>query len=133
MLRTLRLARTVGLAMAIVVGALSCAEAPALVGPGGSEPPGNQPPDIDPGSVATLVGAGDIARCSTTGAAVTAALLDGIPGTVFAAGDNAYESGTAAEYTSCYEPTWGRHKARTRPTPGNHEYNSPGAAPYYAY
>ena len=27
----------------------------------------------------------------------------------------------------------GRHKARTRPSPGNHEYNTPGAAGYFAY
>jgi hypothetical protein len=70
---------------------------------------------------------------ATTGAAITATLLDEIGGTVFAAGDNAYEDGTADEYAQCYEPTWGRHKARTRPSPGNHEYHSAGAAPYYAY
>ena len=23
---------------------------------------------------------------------------------------------------NCYDPTWGRHKARTKPSPGNHEY-----------
>jgi acid phosphatase type 7 len=129
MVHNLRLIGSAGLAMVIAIGALSCAEAPALIGPGGNEPP----PGNDPGGSAILVGAGDIARCSTPGAAVTAALLDGIAGTVFAAGDNAYENGTAAEYTSCYEPTWGRHKVRTRPTPGNHEYNTPGATPYYAY
>src|SRR5688500_4358848 len=103
MVHNLRLISRAGLAMAILVSALSCAEAPALIGPGGNETP--PPPGNDPGGSAILVGAGDIARCSTTGAAVTAALLDGIAGTVFAAGDNAYESGTAAEYMSCYEPT----------------------------
>ena len=41
------------------------------------------------------------------------ALLDRIPGTVFTLGDNAYVDGTASEYRNCYEPTWGRHKART--------------------
>ncbi len=30
---------------------------------------------------------------------------------------------TAAEFTNCYNPTWGRHKARTLPSPGNHDYN----------
>jgi hypothetical protein len=78
------------------------------------------------------VGAGDIADCSSSGAAATAALLDVISGTVFTAGDNAYSSGSATEFANCYEPTWGRHKARTRPAPGNHEYSS-DAAPYYAY
>ncbi len=62
-----------------------------------------------------------------------AALLDGISGTVFTAGDNAYPTGAAADFGGCYEPSWGRHKARTRPTPGNHDYDTSGAAPYYAY
>jgi hypothetical protein len=80
-----------------------------------------------------LVGAGDIGDCTTTFDTATAAVLDGIDGTVFVAGDNAYPVGSATDYANCYEPTWGRHKRRTRPVPGNHEYYSPGAAPYYAY
>ena len=80
-----------------------------------------------------LVGAGDIARCSSTGAEKTARLLDDIGGTVFTTGDNAYEAGTAAEFKNCYEPTWGRHKDRTRPSPGNHEYNTAGASGYFDY
>jgi hypothetical protein len=80
-----------------------------------------------------LVGAGDIATCSEQGDEITAEMLDEISGTVFTAGDNVYENGTAAEYQDCYEPSWGRHKARTRPTPGNHEYASPEATPYYDY
>ena len=58
-----------------------------------------------------LVGVGDIASCSSSGDEATAALLEGIPGTVFTTGDNAYESGTASEFTDCYGPSWGRHKA----------------------
>jgi hypothetical protein len=43
------------------------------------------------GSVAVLVGAGDIASCGDlSGAQATAKLLDSIPGTVFAVGDLAY-------------------------------------------
>lgn len=80
-----------------------------------------------------FVGAGDIASCSRTQDEATARLLDGIAGTVFAAGDNVYEKGTAQEYANCYGPTWGRHKSRTRPVPGNHEYETPGASGYYAY
>lgn len=81
-----------------------------------------------------LVGAGDIASCSTSGDETTAALLDGLPGaTVYTTGDNAYPSGTAADYANCYEPGWGRHKARTRPSPGNHEYRTAGAAGYFGY
>ena len=80
-----------------------------------------------------LVGAGKIAHCGSSGDEATAKLLDGIPGTVFTAGDNAYNSGTAEEFNNCYDPTWGRHKARTRPTPGQHDYGTPGASGYFGY
>lgn len=82
---------------------------------------------------AILIGAGDISECDNENDELTAQLLDAIPGTVFAVGDNAYSSGTINEYNNCYEPTWGRHKARTKPVPGNHEYRTPGAAGYYQY
>ena len=85
-----------------------------------------------PGETVILVGAGDIAD-GADGDEQTAKLLDQIPGLVFTTGDNAYSNGTAAEYRSYYDPTWGRHKARTRPTPGNHEYNTSGASGYYDY
>jgi hypothetical protein len=80
-----------------------------------------------------LVGAGDIASCSRTQDEATAKLLDGIAGTVMAVGDNAYENGSATEYTNCYGPTWGRHKDRTRPVPGNHDYATSGAKGYFGY
>ena len=80
-----------------------------------------------------LVGAGDISTCSNSNDEATAKLLDGISGTVFTAGDNAYDSGTYTQYTNCYHPTWGRHKSRTKPVPGNHEYNTSGAAGYFRY
>ena len=81
----------------------------------------------------TLVGAGDIAACGAGAAARTADLVARIAGTVFTAGDNAYERGTSSEYADCYGPTWGRFKARTRPAPGNHEYLANGAAGYFDY
>jgi 3',5'-cyclic AMP phosphodiesterase CpdA len=48
-------------------------------------------------------------------------------------GDNAYMTGSAENYRRCYEPGWGRHRGRTYPTPGNHDYETPGAADYFAY
>src|SRR5215213_2415765 len=90
-------------------------------------------PTPDPADDPVFVGAGDIAACGSDGAATTARLLDQIEGTVFTLGDNAYESGTAKQFRDCYDPTWGRHKARTRPSPGNHDYVTPGAAGYYDY
>jgi hypothetical protein len=56
-----------------------------------------------------------------------------MPGTVVTLGDNVYQDGTLTEFTSCYEPTWGRFKSRTRPTPGNHDYNTAGATGYFDY
>jgi hypothetical protein len=82
---------------------------------------------------ATVIGAGDIADCASSGDEATASLLDGLSGTVITLGDNAYDSGTASEFANCYHPTWGRHKARTRPAPGNHEYLTPGASGYFGY
>jgi len=67
------------------------------------------------------------------GAARTAELLDTISGIVFTTGDNAYPAGTAQNFQDCYDPFWGRHKARTRPTPGNHEYQTANAAAYFDY
>lgn len=80
-----------------------------------------------------LVGAGDIASCEREGDERTARLLDDIPGTVFTAGDNVYPGGSLAVYQNCYHPSWGRHKVRTRPLPGNHDYETPGAQGYFDY
>ena len=52
---------------------------------------------------------------------------------MFVLGDNVYIDGTYREFTNCYDPTWGRHKDRTRPVPGNHEYFTPGAVGYFQY
>jgi Calcineurin-like phosphoesterase len=81
-----------------------------------------------------LLAAGDIAACDSPGDEATAAVLDGYPdATVATLGDNAYPDGTAADFANCYAPSWGWHKARTKPSPGNHEYHTPGATPYFDY
>jgi PKD repeat protein len=87
-----------------------------------------------PGGV-VLVGAGDIAHCSLASDEATAKLLDALPSaTVFTLGDNANSTGSASDYTTCYEPTWGRHKARTRPIPGYMDYKVDAtAAGYFNY
>jgi hypothetical protein len=85
----------------------------------------------DPAAV--LVGAGDIADCKDlSGAEATAKLLDQLPGTIMAVGDLAYPDGSKENFT-CYDKTWGRVKSRTRPAPGNHEFHSAGATPYFDY
>ncbi|HYU67028.1 MAG TPA: LamG-like jellyroll fold domain-containing protein, partial [Jatrophihabitantaceae bacterium] len=91
----------------------------------------------------SALGAGDIAICpdaSTNTGLITSPILDGVAGTIFTAGDDAYTNGTAAEFADCYDPSWGGAatghdlKARTAiPVPGNHEYGTPGATGYFNY
>ena len=82
---------------------------------------------------AILVGAGDIADCrDLSGAEATAKLLEQVPGTVMAVGDLAYPDGSVENF-QCYDKTWGRAKARTRPAVGNHEFHAAGGTPYFDY
>jgi hypothetical protein len=93
--------------------------------------------------VMTVYAAGDIARCASGDAAyagaadtartVAAGLAADPDAVVLTLGDHTYPHGKAAEYTDCYGPTWGRFKDRTWPAPGNHEYYTAQAAPYFAY
>jgi acid phosphatase type 7 len=114
--------------LVVVAGCTNDSVAPAVQSISAARPDKTK---ID--KTAILAGAGDIADCNSPGDELTAALLDDIGGTVFTAGDNAYEAGTPLDFALCYHPSWGRHKARTRPALGNHEYITPGAAGYYAY
>ncbi|HYT39832.1 MAG TPA: metallophosphoesterase, partial [Acidimicrobiia bacterium] len=82
-------------------------------------------------STPVLVAAGDIEGCGAGEA--TGRLIDGIDGAVAALGDNAYPSGSAADYAKCYDPAWGRFKGRTHPVPGNHDYDTARAAGYFGY
>jgi hypothetical protein len=90
------------------------------------------------GTPVVLAGAGDISDCGNEGDAVTAGLVDDVvaqdpSAIVFTTGDNVYSDGTTEEFAQCYDPTWGRHKDRTRPAPGNHEYNTTDASGYFGY
>lgn len=80
----------------------------------------------------SLVAAGDIASCWWRGDEATARLLDRIDGEIAALGDLVYPNGTPAQFKRCFGPTWGRHRARIRPTPGNHEYRTEGEG-YFDY
>jgi 3',5'-cyclic AMP phosphodiesterase CpdA len=95
------------------------------------------------GTPVTVYAAGDIADCryrppGSSSAAATAWLVEaGLaahPGAqVLTLGDHTYPVGAPAEFSDCYQPTWGRFRERTLPTPGNHEYYSPGAPGYFTY
>jgi acid phosphatase type 7 len=90
-------------------------------------------PPGPPPSGKVIVAAGDIADCSSDGDEATARLVGGIEGTVLTLGDNAYEDGTAQDFSECYEPSWGQFKERTKPAPGNHDYETEGASAYFDY
>jgi hypothetical protein len=87
-----------------------------------------------PPSGNVIVAAGDIADCTREGDEATARLVAGIDrATVLTLGDNAYPDGSVQDFEKCYGPTWGQFKARTMPSPGNHEYETPGASGYFDY
>src|SRR5437773_741028 len=80
-----------------------------------------------------LVAGGNISRCDSQNDDNTANLLDHIGGTVITVGDNAYATGSLTEFQNCYAPTWGRDFPRTKPVPGDKDYQTAGAAGYYSY
>ena len=95
---------------------------------------------VPPGS-AVVAAAGDIA-CTPGQApseafcrmADTAALVEAAaPAAVLTLGDNQYEHGTLEAYEGSYAASWGRFKAITRPSPGNHEFSGGVAAGYFSY
>jgi filamin/ABP280 repeat protein/calcineurin-like phosphoesterase family protein len=111
----------------VVACLLSCTE-PAEVSPPDHVPLSETSPDP------VILAAGDIAGCAHEGDLLTAAYINSVPdATVLTLGDNAYQSGSAAEYANCYEPGWGQFKSRTRPALGNHEYNGGNATPSFDY
>lgn len=55
------------------------------------------------------------------------------PDLVLPLGDEQYDVGALAAFKTMYARAWGRFLAITRPAPGNHEYDTPHAAGYYAY
>ena len=108
----------------------------ALLASCGGDSPTTPSPPIGPAAPAasvTILAAGDIGQCGQPGPALTARLLDQLPGIILALGDLAYQHGTYRQFIDCYAPSWGRHRDRTRPAPGNHDYETAGASGYFAY
>ena len=112
--------------------ALACSSSPAGPSPGAGTPPptGNNPLT---GQTVVALGAGDIGMCNQPGVAQTARLVAGLEGMLLLAGDIAYMHGSAADFRNCFNPEWGRFRSRWHPVPGNHEYETPGAAGYFDY
>jgi hypothetical protein len=83
---------------------------------------------------AIIIATGDIAGCADWYKdEVTAEMVAEMPGTILALGDLVYQNGTRWQFKNCYGPSWGRLLSRTRPAPGNHEYRTDQAGPYYEY
>jgi hypothetical protein len=89
-----------------------------------------------------LLAVGDMAgppgsnRGSLPAVAVVERLLARHPGSrLLVLGDNAYDSGSESEYRDFYTPRWGQEaiKSVTRPCPGNHDYRTSRAAPYFRF
>ena len=74
---------------------------------------------------------GDIGSCDGEDDESTAALLDRLDGRILFAGDLAYPKGTDAAFRRCFLPAFGHLLPRAWAVPGNHEYKSPGAAPFF--
>jgi hypothetical protein len=88
-----------------------------------------------------IVAAGDIS-CDPTlqvepaacQQAQTAALVEQIaPDALLPLGDDQYDQGRYGTFLNGYDATWGLLREISHPVPGNHEYESKGAAGYYQY
>ena len=119
-------------ALAVFLIGIGCGGGNSATGPTPPQTPAGDP--TSPGTSQVFVGAGDIAVCDALDPArQTGQLLTTIGGTVFTLGDNAYFGSTPA-YRDCYDPVWGRDRSRTRPVPGNEEYeNGVATAAYFSY
>jgi 3',5'-cyclic AMP phosphodiesterase CpdA len=108
----------------ILLTSAACSNAPSGPTPGGGG---------STGATVTVLAAGDIGMCGRPEVQQTARLVAGLEGEVILAGDIAYPQGTAANFRDCFDPSWGQFRPRWHPVPGNHEYESAGAAPYFTY
>ena len=95
-----------------------------------------------PANGVVLAAAGDLVCGPTEPVTATACRFQSVSDLVvndpevagfLALGDNQYPVGQLDYYQTAYESSYGRVKASTRPVPGNHEYDTPGATGYYEY
>jgi hypothetical protein len=97
--------------------------------------PTNPPPPPPSGAEKVIMAAGDVQRAGTALSPTAGLLAASLPDAVLTLGDNQYETGALGDYNAWYSQTWGRPelKARTYPTPGNHERGSDVNTNYCAY
>ncbi|MBI5466727.1 MAG: metallophosphoesterase [Candidatus Kerfeldbacteria bacterium] len=85
-------------------------------------------PAVDP----SVYAVGDIASCDSSADWDTGNYLGSTTGTILTLGDTVYPVGSAANFTQCFDPVWGFLRPRIRPAPGNHDYSTANAAPYFS-
>lgn len=117
---------------ALIAGPLLLAAAAACGGPP-SGPSPNPPPIVEGPSTRTFLAVGDIGMCDSPGTEAAARLAAGLEGTLLLAGDIAYPHGSAQDFARCFDPFWGRFRDRWFAVPGNHEYETGGAQPFFDY
>lgn len=117
--------RRVGWLLLLVVLAVGCA--PSSADTQDTTSTTSSPPDV------LVAAAGDIAASGDDDQATAKLIEAANPQVVLTLGDNAYDSGSLSDYQTLYEPTWGRFRQITWPTPGNHDYNTADAAGMRAY
>ena len=76
-------------------------------------------------------GAGTATACHEQATSDLVLSLD--PIAVITLGDEQYNSGKLTDFLTSYDPTWGRFKAITHPSIGNHELGTTGASGYFNY
>jgi hypothetical protein len=112
--------------------ASACSSSPSAPTGGGTGAGGTGGSGSTPVTTIAL-GVGDIGMCGRPAVAEVARLVASLQGHLLLAGDIAYFQGSAADFRDCFNPSWGQFRDRWNAVPGNHEYESPGAAPYFAY
>ena len=124
------------LGLALIVTA-RLPSSPGVVSPGGSagtaEPTALATTPTDTPEGVILLAVGDIGYCDGSADELVGELAASLPGTIALLGDIAYPKGSPSDYARCFDPTWGPLRDRLRPAPGNHEYETRGAAGYFSY
>ncbi|MGI8693434.1 MAG: metallophosphoesterase family protein [Geodermatophilaceae bacterium] len=119
---------------AVTLGSCGPGAATSGQGPAGTAAGATSVPSVRAGDdTVVVVAAGDIASTPEAGEATADLISTLAPDAVLALGDNAYENGSAQDYMSNYDPSWGQLKDITKPVPGNHDYRTDEAAGYFDY
>ncbi len=102
-------------------------EAPTTTG---TTAPGTTPDEGRLANAVTVLAVSDLTDCRGPAAEV-AELARSLDGTILMPGDLAYGEGTQQQFDDCFLPLYGSELDRIYATPGDNDYNTPGAVPYF--